>query len=482
MSVTTMEVQGSDGVRRNIPLEAGAEYDTPIHALPTGAATASRQDTGNEILAAIESAHATEAKQDTANTSLGAIQAAVEGTLDVAVSSHPFLVDAFQRVAVASPTTLFDSQFAYDKQALLWEEITANNGSATHRPNECAVRLATTTDNGSSAALQTRQHFRYQPGKAQNVFLTFVMGVASAQVVRRAGYFDAENGLYLEQNGTTDVALVRRTYVSGTAVNNRVAQSDWNLDTLDGNGPSGYALDLSKAQILVVDLQFLGVGRVRIGFDLDGMVVFAHEFRNANNLSTVYMTTANLPLRYEQVASTGAAAASMDCICGAVISGGGFEDERGYLFASSLATAVTAGNGTRTCLLAIQPALTFNSLPNRETVVPLDLSVLSGNTNVLVEVVYGAAVTGGSWAVPDANSAVEVNKTATGITGGIVVDSFYLGASTQQARATAVQNIVSRLPLVLDAAGANPKGLAICATGLGGTSACYAAMSWKELR
>jgi hypothetical protein len=413
-------------------------------------------------------------------------------TLDVAapigvaanplVTAIPYFVDAFQRVSVAQPATLFDSQFQYDLQPLLWEQITAVNGWITHLPYQCCALLSTTGQAGSSAALQTRQYFRYQPGKAQNVFATFVLGAAAAFVTRRVGYFDASNGIFLEQAGTTDVAIVRRTNVTGTPADNRVVQADWNLDTLDGSGPSGITIDLAKAQILVIDLQFLGVGRVRIGFDIDGLVVWAHEFLNANNLASVYMTTANLPVRYEQTAAAGAGPAAMDAICAAVISSGGFDDERGFLSSIGNAASVTAGSGTRTCLVALRPAAQFAGIVNRTTIVPLDVSVLAGANPILVEVVYAPIVTGGAWSAVSEYSAVEANRTATGIAGGTVLASYHIGASGVQTKTAAAANIVSRLPLVLDYAGANPRGLALCATGIGGTSASYGAISWKELR
>jgi len=396
--------------------------------------------------------------------------------------TNQFLVDAFQRVAVANPSSLFDSQFEYDLQSLLWEQITSNGGSIAHVPNQCAARLSTTTTNGSTAALQSRQYFRYQPGKAQQIFVTFVLGAASANVLRRVGYFDAANGIFLEQNGTTDLAIVRRTKTRGTAVDNRVIQANWNVDPLDGSGDSGITLDLSKSQILVIDLQFLGVGRVRIGFDVDGVVVWCHEFLNANSLTTVYMSTANLPLRYEQTASTGASAATMDCICASVISNGGFDEERGYLFGSANAAAINAGNGTRTAMLGIRPAATFNSIANRTTIIPLDVSVVAGSTAILVEVLYNTTLSGGSWAAADAASAVQVNKTPTGISGGIVIAAFHVGANGQRSQLTQTKSVASRLPLVIDSTGANPIALAIAATGLGGASSSYAAMSWKELR
>lgn len=413
--------------------------------------------------------------------SMGADGSAVDapGTaangLYVDVRQHPFLIDAFQRVAVAAPVTLFDSQFQYDLQPLLWEQSTATGGSIAHQPNSCAARLSTGTGVGSKALIQTRSYFRYQPGKAQQVFMTFVMGAAVANVRRRVGYFDADDGIYLEQNGTTDVAIVRRTKQSGSVVENRVGQASWNVSTLG-------TLDLSKAQILVIDLQFLGVGRVRVGFDIDGIVYWAHQFLNANSLANVYMRTANLPLRYEQEVITGTATAStMDCICSTVIASGGFEDERGYPFAVGN-TADIALTTSQTHVISIRPATTFNSITNRTTIIVDDIEILGGANPVYWELLYGSTFTGGSWAAANSSSAIEFSVNTALNVAGTVLDAGFVASSGASARQSSDRRIGARLPLTLDIAGANPIALTLACRSTTGTPNVRAAMSWKELR
>ena len=68
-------------------------------------------------------------------------------------------------------------------------------------------------------------------------------------------------------------------------------------------------------------MQWLGVGRVRVGFNINGVIYYAHYFNNANNLGSVYMSTPNLPVRYE-VSSTGGSV-TLDQICCTVQSEGG---------------------------------------------------------------------------------------------------------------------------------------------------------------
>ena len=215
--------------------------------------------------------------------------------------------DAFGRLRTSGPYTLFDAQNRYVKNDL-FDESTATGGTVTYDANASTVSLNVTTTSGSSVVRQSYRSFSYQPGKGLLTLNTFVMDTAKANVRTRVGYFNEQNGVFLERDGTT-VNIVRRTYTSGAAVDTVVPQSSWNGDKLDGTGASGLTLDLTKAQILWEDFEWLGVGSVRVGFVIDGGYIVCHTFQNANNLDSVYMTTAMLPVRYE-ITNTGAAASS----------------------------------------------------------------------------------------------------------------------------------------------------------------------------
>lgn len=388
-------------------------------------------------------------------------------------------LDAFSRLRVSTPVGLFDSSFQYDLQPLIFYQVTANGGTITHTPLLASAALNTAAVANSSAIMQSKQYHRYIPAKSQLVVLTQVFGAAVANIVRRAGYFDANDGIFLEQNGTVDVALVRRTSTSGVPVDNRVAQASWNIDPLNGSGPSGLTLDLSKASILVVDLQWLGMGRVRIGFDIGGLIVYVHEFLNANVLSVPYMKTANLPIRWE---ASGNGVSTMYATCSSVISEGGAEFDRGFLF-SHASGVITAGSGTRTPIICIRPAATYGGLTNRVQINPENISgLVTGNRPVLWEVVYNPTITGGAWVAESANSSVEYNITPVSTAGGEDIDAFWSPATANSISSISGAVAQSRLPLTLDTTGANPIVLALCATGLGGTSTVYGSISWRELR
>lgn len=402
--------------------------------------------------------------------------------------------DAFARFRVSDPTTLFDSQLQYDLQPLLWESSTTGGATVVHLTHQAAARLRCGTASGDKAIRQTRAYHRYQPGKSQMILLTGVVGAAKANVRKRLGYFDALNGIFLEQTAA-GVSWVRRTYWSGAVVDTAIAQANWSLDPLDGSGASGITLDLSKSQILLIDLEWLGVGRVRVGFVIGGIVFYAHEFLHANtDHAGVYMSTANLPLRYEIENTAGAASATdLIQICGSVNSEGGFEEGRGIPFSASRGASAVAVT-TRRPLLAIRPRDTFGGVVNRGTILPVGVEVLALTKCAFLEVVYGGAVSGGGPTWTDVDNTYSIAQKcvdATGITGGLTVASFYVPAAAQGAsRAPGAQriNLLSRLPLTLNIAGTHPTSplsdvLAVVATTAEGSDASnvYAGVNWQEL-
>jgi hypothetical protein len=193
-----------------------------------------------------------------------------------------------------------------------------------HDYNKAAVELTVGTAATDYAIRSTHRYSAYVPGKSQLIIQTFLFKEAKVNVRKRAGFFDNLNGIFLEQNELTDVAIAIRSNTSGSPVENRVVQPDWD-DPMDGTGASKIVLDLTKAQILIIDFQWLGIGRVRIGFDVGGNIVYAHEFNHANLQTDVYMRTPTLPVRYE-IANTGvtASSSSMLEICSSVASEGGY--------------------------------------------------------------------------------------------------------------------------------------------------------------
>lgn len=393
-------------------------------------------------------------------------------------------LDAFSRLRVSTPTPLLEVMFTHDLVPLMVEANTATNATIAHSGNLASAILTVATDDGSKAILQTRAHAPYAPGKSQLATATFQFGAAVANVRRRVGYWDGSDGVFLEQT-STGVTLNIDTSVTGGA-DQVAAQLAWNLDTLDGTGPSGATLDLSKAQILMIDLQFLGVGRVRCGFDIGGVVVWVHEFNNANSLTVQpYMRRASLPLRWEAESTAASAGATMQAICGQVMSEGGVAEGVGHTFgvvnAANVATSTTSAT-----VIAIRPKTEWpasSGLIPHATIIPGEIGVSSASADVLVEVFYNPTFSGGVWASADDNSAVEFSVNSTVSADGTRVAGFFVPSGGTGKRAgTGGQTISSQYPLVVDLDGTTQRGLLVKATTLTGTGNARAAVSWREIR
>lgn len=399
------------------------------------------------------------------------------------------MADAFGRARVSNPVTLFDSALQYNLSPLLWESSTPS-GTVTHLPNESSARLRITGPS-QQVIRQTRQYFRYQPGKSQKVQLTFNIPSLADGVTREIGYFDGENGIFLRVSGQS-ISFVLRSNTSGTPDDSReFFKGSWSTDNFNGQGPSKKTLDITKAEIFLIDLEWLGVGRVRVGFVIDGAAYWAHSFNNANILTKVYMTTANLPLRYEIRSDATAAAGNHDLIqiCNDLVSEGADASPQGIPFMGHNASGTTAVT-TRRPLLSVRPKATFNSIVNRGTIVPEFFEVVSVDALLLVEVVFGGTLTGANFVSAHDESIAEVDIAASAISGGVITGGVLVPASSQgnNTRPSARDNpILSKLPLALDIAGNHPTTpytdcYTLVATSLGGSTATAALTGWRELR
>lgn len=329
--------------------------------------------------------------------------------------------------------------------------------------------------------MQSYEHMRYQPGKSMLAFVTFTFGTGMADVVKFAGYSNGDNGVEYRLNGTTSEFVIFSDSSNGDET---VTQDNWNLDPLDGTGPSAITLDTTKTQILVIDLQALYVGRVRVGFDIEGLVVYAHEFLHANRDAHPYIQTASLPVRCGMTC-TGTVSTTMEFICSSVISEGGQEDIPGYSF--SAGGTATAASGTRTHIISVRPKTLFNSIANRTKFVLDSAEILvTGNYPVKWELCIGQAISG-TTTFADANatfSGFETNTAGTADGSPALVLSSGFTAASNQSKGTTTIKLNNKAPIALDAAGAvRANGtLTLLVTGVGGSSACECSLNWHELR
>lgn len=339
-------------------------------------------------------------------------------------------VDAFGRARMSSPYTLFDSSNVIQKNDKFDESITGSGSNVVYSYDESTVELILSTDANSSVIRQSKRNFSYQPGKSLLILNTYVFAPPQAGLTQRVGYFNDNDGIFLEYSGG-QLYIVLRSSTTGGPEEIRVPSTSWNSDKLDSEGTSHISLNPTASQIFWIDLEWLGVGTVRTGFVIDGKFVVAHSFHNANIHNKVYMRTPNLPIRYEISNSTELTSyPTMKQVCSSVISEGGYEARAlQHVYGTAL-----AGNGTITAntfmnLVTIRmenyPSYDIDSI-----VVPSGVDILNvANTDFEWGLFLNATATGLNYntATTRVQYAIDgVNLTSTGrrIAGG------YMGGKT----------------------------------------------------
>ena len=447
---------------------------------------------GATTLSALENINATISDGGGSITVDGTVNAVFTGIVTTTVVDAQ--QDAFGRLRVSEAFTLGDYKHTYGIDPN-FRDTYINGGTVTHIANQACARLATTSNTSSRAIHQTKMYHNYMPGKSQLIKTTINFYAATTNVTKRTGYFDDLNGIYFEQNGAGVLSFAVRTNTSGTASDaRRIVQADWNKDKCDGTGASGFNLDITKTQIVFIDFQWLGVGRVRCGFVHDGQMIVAHEFYNSNNLPVVYMANPNLPVRCEILNTGTTTGGYFDQICSTVVSEGGYV-ESGIDFSidtGQTSQSITTANGMYP-VVAIRLKNSFRGYPNR-------VVVRSGNINIYAEeypaywalykldALANITLSNPTWTSADADSAVEYTLLATAFTGGDRIDGGLVGTTSPGGSAkgtgTAPVNQPSNAKknfIAQNLDSTDSEIYVVCGKAIGGTTKLWVDFQWREI-
>lgn len=441
------------------------------------------------------------------------------------VGIDPAMSDVFGRLKITRHQAMFDTDLEYGLQSTRWESITGNGGTIVHMPEKGGANLAVpAATNNAYAIRQTKRYFRYQSGKQQYTSAAALFSFPDAGVVNRVGMFDDCNGLFFEQsyadiNATVTAAgnqvnpngisVVRRATIGGAVTDTKITKDQWNVDKFDGTGPSRINLDFSKLQMFSIQFAWYGAGIATFGFYIDGRFYPCHIYKHANVVTQAYMRTGNLPARYEiRSISASNAASNLYHYGTSVMTEGGFDTDRGYIYAGSNgATSITTGLTARRPIASVRAkqigasattgtvatapvaqaitvsgtpwttnqyaglyfiptsgtnlgkpqliasnstnSLTFDStqllyplsnmtvgdtftigLLNRGGVLPTDIDVYTAGGAAFIEVVLSPALTGASWSDIGGTSLSQKDVSATALSGGEVVASYYATKDT----------------------------------------------------
>lgn len=351
---------------------------------------------------------------------------------------------------------------------------------------------------------QSRKYCSYQPGKS---LLIMASGILDARAMleygstgvtgntpgmkSRVGYFDQYNGLYFEYDSANGCSICIKSK-GELKYESPIGQTGWNIDQMNGTGPSGLTLNFTKAQLFVIDLEWLGVGRVRFGFYAYGRIQYCHEILNINQISNgPYTYNINLPIRYELQGTTGetGATGAMIQICSTVISEGGY-NPTGKPFSIS-SGSITVNNTNETVILMLKGG-NNNGNFYHQSIIPSGLSILTGSNNDICSyklTLYFAGATGtNGWTDVNNLSVCQYSTTNgtiyPGPAGSIVVDQGYFQGRLTSSFSnlsdifTSILQINSDINnvsdiLVLTARDTNATGSA--------TASVYATVNWQEI-
>lgn len=295
--------------------------------------------------------------------------------------------DAFGRLRVSQPNSLLDSKLIYDKQNVIYDEVLSGTATSTFSAYDSCVVMRTVANN-DLVIRQSKIRFNYQPGKSLMYVFTGNFK-PEANIIKRVGAFqslssvpyDPSDGIWLEVTQSGPKFRIEKT--QGTPHTNYAPQSAWNIDKLDGTGPSGYSLDFTKNQIFAIDYEWLSLGRVRFGFYVNGKLIYAHQDNHLNELTAPYMTYSNQPVRYE-IRQVGEGNGIMKHICCSVMSEGG-EDDVG-----TLVTAAVTGAGVGVSDTGFTPILAVRLNPANPNLVATlkQLDIVNNSSKNLIYQIF----------------------------------------------------------------------------------------------
>ena len=395
----------------------------------------------------------------------------------IVTSFQPTATDAFGRLRVSNPLTLFDTQNRYFDHDL-FATSTTGSGNSTYNANSSTFLLSV-SGAGDSVIRETYKTFIYQPGKSLLTLNTFAMNTPTAGITQRVGYFSSQNGIFFEVSDTT-LNMVIRSYSSGSIVEDRIPQSAWNGDKLNGTGSSGITLDPALTQIFWIDIEWLGVGSVRTGFIINGQYIICHTFNHANQAgnTTTYMSTGTLPLRYEL--STSGAAGTLNQICSTVISEGGYSlTGISRSIGHNLATPVRLPNDQ-----SFKPLISIRlKSANKDAVVlPVSYTIAAVANSIYKYRIYIKGITtGGSWVSAGSDSSVEYNLAPTAVSSGTIAEEAFIISSNQSSQAPSQQEFNFSDQLQRNSLNSTMYEYIITAATTGTNQDLYASIDWFEV-
>jgi len=402
-----------------------------------------------------------------------------KGSSYVRYSEGDLGFDAFGHAQFSQASKVFDWMFTYGDNAEDFYDETIAGGAITGSVVDSSLVLSTPITSGSRITRTSHQYFPYNPGEGNEMLISYRSGdTGTANVVRRWGLFDDEDGLFFELSGSIMSVNVRNSS-TGTVIDNTVIQDNWNGDKLENNTIDSYLLDVSKYNIYWIDYQWLGAGKVRFGtFAPDGTHITVHTFKHSNTIINPYMRRGTLPVRLEQFnLDTAATGTDSRMVCCSLLRQSQTADFPGHHFSHTSPTVAVSGSYTP--IISAKPKTVHSGETNRITLIPTNFEVYVDGDPIELDVVVNPGLIGANYTVSASNdSAFLVDESATSYVGGTRKDALIFGAGVSQREIS--ETLENTLKLSADGVSQPIFTLAAKSIKSGGNANVTILFRWKE--
>lgn len=383
------------------------------------------------------------------------------------------------RVKVSPFEIIGFNSFQYTKDTDLWDEETTGTASSALNTYYGMIEMTVGSNAGDEVVRQTRRVFRYVPGRQSEVSMGIIFGAPTTGIRRRYGLFDDLNGMYFEDGGDGTYYVVCRRNTASGIVEERVARADWNVDRLDGTGPSGITANPLAIQLMIIEYEWYGAGTVEFKFVIDNNAYPVHQFRHGNNTLQPWSAPPFLPARAE-ITNVAGTAGSHKFIVGSVSVMS--EGDVGPLGVDNNAATPITGR-TLTTANVFYPVLSIRLKSDRlnGVVLPTDFQAATlDNTQIFYRLVLNPVLTGANWQPVSTEGFVEYDVSATAQTNGRILNTGFLGTYQQG-------QLVRLDPRARNQLGRTSMGtvsdiLTVEIASVGANKAGFASINWVEVR
>ena len=405
------------------------------------------------------------------------------GAASVRFSEGSPTSDAFGNLKVSNRTTIGTYDFVGDSNDVLYSDITAGAGAVTHMLNASTMNLTVGTASGDFASRTTNKYHYYLPGTSNLSIMTVALSDAYMDgCERRWGMFDDNNGLYFDLDDLGRLKTSVRTNVSGTVVKNHMLRENWNGDKLDGTGPSGFTLDVTKLNIYWMDYQWLGGGMVRFGVvDGFGNRIVANTVLNAGQHLYPYMKSGSLPMavNIENKRMTGGAA-SIRWTCSSVQSEGD-ADYTVWNQCADFPTKTISGNNHH--CISLKSKSTFNGMHNVTNAYPTSIGCFVVGGSVKLEILWDQITLVGDTFAIDSGGTILADTAGTITRSGseYKMKCLYLDAGSHDIDISKLFNMLDE-GIIAKADESKPEYVTIIASKISGSPTIEGSICYAEVR